>query len=213
MTDTLNKTTGLALETFPSQTGTLKPLSKLVEDAGYLSTKAQVVSSEADQAHEDSQIKYWRVTTNEMRKRPALELLETLADEGFSWRHIAQMIGVSVPAVRKWRNGSKVSPDSHLELAATTALTHIISTQYIVPDVASWFEIPIIKGIPITPIDLYSSNRPDLVFRLATQHSDPEEIMTRFNPQWREEYKSDFKAVIANDGSYSIVPVYSPEKY
>ncbi|APT96098.1 hypothetical protein CSTAT_12790 [Corynebacterium stationis] len=174
------------------------------EDAGFLRARAKAVNSDAEKLHSDSQVREWRVLGSEKAKKPALELLSSLSELGFAWRHIAQLTGVSVPAVRKWRKGQKVSADSRRDLASVNAAVEIVQENYLVADVASWFEMPILDEVPITPIDLYSTKRVDLVFEAASGHADPEDILTKFDENWREKFRSPFEVFEAEDGFFSI---------
>lgn len=191
---------------FRSEHDVLAQWQELTEETGYTRNVARAVSGKAEELHGKSQIQTWRILTAELSKRPALELLEALSDYGFSWRHIAQMVGVSVPAIRKWRKGQRVSPDSHRELAAVKAIVQMVQENYLVPEVASWFEMPILKGVSVTPVDLFSADQPDLVFEHARGQVDPEEILTKLDPNWRETYASAFEVFEASDGNYSIKP-------
>ena len=73
-----------------------------------------------------------------------------------------------------------------------------------VEEIASWFEMPLSSLAPVTPIDLYADDRADLVFEFASGHTDPEAILTQFDPDWRERYRSDFEVFEASDGNRSI---------
>lgn len=44
--------------------------------------------------------------TGERARCAPMHALEQLADYGFAWRDIARVVGVSVPAITKWRKGA-----------------------------------------------------------------------------------------------------------
>ena len=73
-----------------------------------------------------------------------------------------------------------------------------------VDEIASWFEMPLSSSAPVTPIVLYAANRADLVFEFASGHADPEALLSEFDPDWRERYRSDFEVFEAGDGNRSI---------
>ncbi|WP_271403832.1 hypothetical protein [Kocuria palustris] len=131
-------------------------------------------------------------------------MLAELADLGFAWRDIARMVGVSVPAVQKWRRGEKASGDSRSRLASLLAACDLIAGRYLIDEIASWFEVPLSSSAPVTPIVLYSANRADLVFEFASGHVDPEALLSEFDPDWRERHRSDFEVFEAGDGNRSI---------
>lgn len=138
-----------------------------------------------------------------MGKKSVGSLLDELSELGFSWRDIAHMVHVSVPAIRKWRQGGTVSGDNRRNLAALLAACDLIMNHFMVDEIASWFEMPL-TWAPVTPIDMYSAGRADLVFDFAAGQSDPEILMSEFDPDWREHYRSDFDVVEASDGNFSI---------
>jgi hypothetical protein len=131
-------------------------------------------------------------------------MLGKLAELGFAWRDVARLVGVSVPAIQKWRRGEKTSGDSRLKVANLLAACDIIAEHYMIEEVASWFEMPLVANAPVTPLDLYAANRGDLVFDFASGHTDPEVLLTEFDPEWRERYRSEFEVFDAVDGHRSI---------
>lgn len=146
----------------------------------------------------------WRTTAAERGKASVTSMLTDLADLGFAWRDIARMVGVSVPAVQKWRKGEKASGDSRIRIARSLAACDLITNHYTVDEIGSWFEMPLSSSAPVTPIVLYAANRADLVFELASGHADPEALLSEFEPEWRERYRSDFELFEAGDGKRSI---------
>jgi transcriptional regulator with XRE-family HTH domain len=146
----------------------------------------------------------WRTVAADRGKACVASMLAELADLGFAWRDIARLVGVSVPAVQKWRKGEKASGDSRSRLASLLAACDVITSHYMVDEIASWFEMPLSSSAPVTPITLYAANRADLVFEFASGHVDPEMLLSAFEPDWRERYRSDFEVFEAGDGNRSI---------
>lgn len=64
--------------------------------------------------------------------------------------------------------------------------------------------MPLSPSAPVTPITLYTADRADLVFEFASGHADPEALLSEFDPDWRERYRSDFEMFEADDGDRSI---------
>ena len=181
------------------QTGT-PSWSQLTEDVGFLDNRAKLLHDDTGELHGEVLLKEWGVKTTEFVRMDVPTLLGKLSDLGFAWRDIARLIGVSVPAVQKWRRGASVSGESRTSAAAALAACHMISEHYMVQDVAQWFESPILLGVPVTPLDLYAARHVDLVFRLASGKTDPEAVLGVFDPEWRETYRSDFEVFEAEDG-------------
>ncbi len=67
--------------------------------------------------HSDSLRIQLESRTDEAAKGAPADLLSELADLGFSWTSVARIVGVSIPAVRKWRQGDAVSGHNRRRLA------------------------------------------------------------------------------------------------
>lgn len=178
----------------------LPALSKLTEDVGHLNNKAQVLHEDTADLHSSVIMQEWQSRSTDLVRQDMSTLLRRLADKGFAWRDIARLIGVSVPAVQKWRRGGAVSGQSRLQAAAVLAACQIISEHYLVDDIASWFEVPVVLGYPVTALDLYAAKQTPLVFELASGKADPEQVLSAFDPDWREKFRSDFEVFQAADG-------------
>lgn len=133
------------------------------------------------------------------------ELLDRLADIGLGWRQIAGLVGVSVPAVRKWRQGGAVTGPNRLRLAWLAALIEWMSEEKLIDDPASWLEMPLSSMAPVSRLDLLVARRDDLVIRCLTgSETAPESLLDEFDPEWRSRYESDFEVFTADDGLRSI---------
>jgi transcriptional regulator with XRE-family HTH domain len=178
--------------------------SRLTEDVGGNRSEARILHEEFGDLHQRSHDAEWRATTAERAKSSVTTLLSDLSDLGFAWRDVARLVGVSVPAVQKWRKGEKASGENRLRLAGILAACDIITEHYMVEEIASWFELPLSSSAPVTPLDLYAHERADLVFEFASGHVDPETLLDQFEPDWRERYRSDYEVFEAADGHRSI---------
>lgn len=137
--------------------------------------------------------------------RPLADLLDRLADRGLAWRDIAAIAGVSVPAVRKWRQGSSASGPNRLRVARLVALLDWLEQEKLVNEVASWLEVPLVATAPVTRLDLLIGEREDLVIASLTGGETPAEtLLDQFDPEWRVRYRSDFEVFEADDGQRSI---------
>lgn len=134
-----------------------------------------------------------------------VELLDRLADLGLAWRDIAALAGVSVPAVRKWRQGGASSGPNRIRVAELVALLTWLEEDKLVVDVASWLEIPLAATAPINRLDLLVGARTDLLIESLTGGETPaESILDQFDPGWRGLGNSDFEVFEADDGQRSI---------
>lgn len=178
----------------------LPALAKLTDDAGHLTNRVQILREDTTDLHQRVIMQEWQSKSTDLVRQDMRTLLARLADNGFAWRDIARLVGVSVPAVQKWRQGGPATGQSRLQAAAALAACDLITEHYLVHDVASWFEVPVVLGYPITALDLYAAKQIQLVFSLATGNADPEQVLSAFDPDWRENYRSDFEVYQASDG-------------
>lgn len=131
-------------------------------------------------------------------------ILDELADRGFSWRDIARLAGVTVPAVRKWRAGGSHTAERRLDLARVVGLCELLDECYVV-DPTGWLEMPLVKGVPVTWLDLYLAGREELVVGAASnRQQDVHQVLDQFDPEWRERYRSDYEVFEDFDGKLSI---------
>jgi transcriptional regulator with XRE-family HTH domain len=175
------------------------------EELGWRRGEARNKLVLAGKKHLDSHFRQWTRLTSECARLSTADLLEQLADLGFAWRDVARVLGVSVQAIQKWRRGT-ASPvaDHKSKLAGFLAGCDLITDTYRIEEISSWFEMPLLPAVPVTPLDLWTAERPDLVFDYASGHSEAEETLTGWDPEWRERYRSGFEVFRAADGMLSI---------
>ena len=75
---------------------------------------------------------------------------------------------------------------------------------HVVCDVASWMEMPLTPEVPVTGIDLAAAERYADLLDLAADHVTPEEVLDRWQPDWRTRYQSDFEVFESPDGDLGI---------
>jgi len=139
-----------------------------------------------------------------------VDLLDELAQLGFAWRHVARLIGVSVPTLAQWRGvrnqpREPMSPENLDKLAMLLDVCTLVRNTSFVPDVAAFFETRVLPDAPIRPMDLYAAGRVDLVLDWASRTvQDPAALLSAFDSDWRERYHSDFEVFQAADGELAI---------
>ena len=202
-TDTSTSTTTSATPTL-SVSETQLSATLLTQRSGAVRGQARALTSETEDLHRDTTFTEWSARTAARGKEAPIEVLEQLADLGFAWREIARLVGVSVPAVQKWRRGEAITGDNRRNLAGLLAACDLVTTHYMVSEVASWFAMPLVSDAPVTPADLYAEGRADLVFEYANGHSEPEAVLSDFQPDWRDSFRSDFEVFVADDGNRSL---------
>lgn len=144
--------------------------------------------------------------TSEKAKKSVSELLAELADErGMGWSDIAEVAGVSILAIRKWRKGGDASSQSRLTLAQIAALLDVLEHEGLVKDPAAWMEmsLPLEPGYFIRPLDLYLEGYVFDLIDLAEQRHTVTQMLDKVKPHWRAN-RSDFEVFVAADGHHSI---------
>jgi transcriptional regulator with XRE-family HTH domain len=184
----------------------------LLNQAAELNAKATWIGEDASILHRDVLIATLNDRTKEQVKRSVRDMLTDLGDDGFSWRDIARVIGVTVPAVQKWRRGERASPDRVVRLGTMCALVDILG-QHGIQEVASWFELRLQPEVAVTCLDLAAAGRYDLVLKWGTsRHGVPaDSIFDEFDADWRSTRVDDlFEVFPADDGVMSIRPRSRP---
>lgn len=200
--------TGASVGHAPPRLERTRTIQEVVDDIGYLRNRGELLAHDSlglhesiGQLHSDSLDEELRSLTVRHAREQLPTLLEQLSTLGFSWRDIAKIAGVSVPAVRKWRRGESATGDNRQRVARIVALCEIASQRYLIADVAGWLETPLHPDAPVTGLDLMASERFDLVLALAHEQSgDPERVLDEFEPGWRARYCSDVEVFTAPDG-------------
>jgi hypothetical protein len=147
--------------------------------------------------------------TVERARAAPVQALEQLSDYGFAWRDIARVVGVSVPAINKWRKGTGITGENRLKIARLLALIDMLSDRFI-DEPASWLEMPITDGVGLSRMDLLERGRYDHVLALASTHSGDgtvDSVLNEIDPEWRDNFVDNmFESYIADDGAVSIRP-------
>ena len=182
------------------------PISALLitADARDLVSKVRVLSSDIETTHSDALAHEMSVRTQQHAKTSPQAMLSTLGDLGFSWRGLARLLGVSVPAIQKWRRGEGVTGENRRKIAALLAGLDVIASQLTVEEIESWFETPISDLAPVTPIDMWADGEYLLVLRYASGELTGDATLDGYEPAWRERWRSDFVAFRGDDGNVSI---------
>lgn len=126
---------------------------------------------------------------------------------GVSQLVIAQALGVSPTAVRKWRRGEPATPSHRGRLARLAALVELLHDLE-VHDPAGWLCIPVSDRSTLRPLDIFVANRPELVLLLASRIDQPRAVLDLFDPEWAEKFGIDeeYEIIEHADGSRSAVP-------
>lgn len=193
-----------------------RTIDELVEVVGHLRNVQRLIkqdmretASQTQELHRRAFQQQINLKAREAAKRPASEMLNSLADQGFAWRDVARIVGVSVPAVRKWRHGETPTPRHLMSIAQFYALTVILREDHLVFNVARWMEVPLIPDATVTGLDLAAFGKYVDLCELAAQQVTPEEVLDRLEPGWRDNRWSNVEVFRAADGEFGLRPVSS----
>jgi transcriptional regulator with XRE-family HTH domain len=174
--------------------------------ADYLRTEIDLLGGEVQELHGEARELDMTDRTLEKTKKSVAGLLEELAsDRGMGWSDIAEVVGVSISAIRKWRKGGDASPDSRSKLARIAALLDVLEEKGLVQDPAGWMEmdLPLEAGYFIRPLDLYLEGHVTALIELAEQRQTVAQVLDQVRPNWRES-QSGFEVFLDVDGERSI---------
>ncbi|MDE0497258.1 MAG: helix-turn-helix transcriptional regulator [Acidimicrobiaceae bacterium] len=128
-------------------------------------------------------------------------LLDELAVErGLAWSDVARLCSVSVSAIRKWRSGESPSPERRRSLARLAAFLDLLEQAGPVADPAGWLFMRLAEGCTATAADLYDAGRGDDLLEHAQGHLNLNDILDRWNPEWRTDTRSDWKVTSNSEG-------------
>ena len=174
--------------------------------ADYLRTDIDSLGGEVQEFHDDTRKLDLSSRTLEKSKKSVPALLDELASRrGMGWSDIAEVIGVSISAVRKWRRGGDASADNRKGLARIAAYLDLLEEKVLVQDPAAWMEmdLPVPSGYYIRPLDLYLDGHELALIDIAERRREIPVVLDEIRPGWRDE-RSDFEVFIDDDGERSI---------
>lgn len=195
----------VALPHAPSST-TINALIRTL-DAHENRQQQAAVLRRTETLHRTRYIEEWDSRRADWGKVSAQQILNSLWRDGFAWRAIARFLGVSVPAIQKWRGGeTKPSRKNQEKLRNFMAAYVVVCAHNHEIDVPSWLELPIISGVPITPMDIWQKLDPTVFFEFAMSGAEsPHATLDAYDPNWRSKYLDDgFENVRGEDGRMSI---------
>ena len=174
--------------------------------ADYLRTEVEMLGGDVQELHGEARELDLTDRTFEKTKKSVSGLLQELAGErGMGWSDIAEVVGVSISAIRKWRKGGDASLESRSKLARIAALLDVLEQKGLVQDPAAWMEmdLPLDSGYFIRPLDLYLEGHVLALIDLAEQRQTVAQVLDQVKPNWRTN-QSDFEVFVDTDGQRSI---------
>lgn len=178
---------------------------ELIPRVSALRYQADAVNSDATTLARDVYELNLDERTSGREHQSVQSLLQALTELGLSWSMISRTLGVSVPAIRKWRQGEGASPENRHALARLVALLDMLSDQFMIEDPAAWLEIPL-ASTRRSLVDAYVAGRVDLILEYAARWiTSPERVLDQLDPRWRDADASrEFETFVAADGDLGI---------
>lgn len=179
--------------------------AQLIPRASHLRLRADAVNSDATSLHQSVYSMHLDERRTVQEQRSVQTLIEALADKGVAWSDMAKLLGVSTPAIRKWRQGEGATPGNRSAVAKLAALIDLLSEQLMIEDPAAWLQIPL-AGTSTTLADIYASGRMELILDYAVGWLTPsEELLDAFDPSWRaREATREYETFTAADGQLGV---------
>jgi hypothetical protein len=136
-------------------------------------------------------------------------LITLTAGYGLGWSDIARLVGVSVPAVRKWRHGGDITSTRLHSVARLVAFLSMLEDEEI-RDPAAWLDLPL--DDPFDAIPPTSSTKKQIylnggvidLLEYAKRHISSEELLSRASASNHHNTVSN-RVIKAPDGILSIV--------
>lgn len=121
---------------------------------------------------------------------PTADLLDRLSDDyGLMWLTIARAAQVSVPALRKWRQGGNPTLQKKAALARLLAACQTLQTLG-VSDVAAWLSTPIRLDQSRLRVELLTLDDTGETFvALAQDKISQSQALDALDPTWRERFQ------------------------
>lgn len=175
-------------------------------DVDYLRTRTDMHASEVQELHDGTrELDLHDRALDKSKKSVASLLAELTRDRGMGWSDIAEVVGVSVSAIRKWRKGGEASPDSRRKLSRIAGFLDVLEEKALIADPARWMEmdLPLPAGYFVRPLDLYLEGHETALIDIAEGRQTVPQVLDQVRPNWRES-RSDFEVVVDTDGERSI---------
>jgi transcriptional regulator with XRE-family HTH domain len=183
------------------------PATSMSNEVAGLRDRVDLLHADVRDLHNGARTQDLEEATSALTQREPRELLDVLAvARGMSWVDIARLVGVSIPALRKWRLGENVSSENRQKLARLTAFLDMIARAPI-HDVAAWMEITLTSDTTLTPADIYLGDRVDLLLERAFERMTAYQLLDQFDADWRRQHAADdrFTKRVADDGNVTLV--------
>lgn len=175
----------------------------LAHEVGALRSDVGILSEDVARVHGDSLRLQLDHRADTVARRSPVRLLDELAHWGFSWTSVARVLDVSIPAVRKWRQGNPLSGENRRNLARLVAFVDVLHEDYLISDGASWLDMQLAES-SFTGIDFLAAGHAHELMQYAAGHISSRDLLDGAIPTWRETLDDRFEVYEAPDGERAI---------
>lgn len=173
----------------------------------FLRTDVDLLGVDVHQNHNEMRTHELADRTFEKSKKDVSSLLLELAENrSMSWSNIAELTGVSVSAVRKWRSGGAATPEKRQALARVATMLDLLEEKGPIADPAMWMEMHLPFDEPgyfIRPLDLYLEGHDVALLDIAERRKGVSQVLDEITPGWRQ-HRSHFEVYTDTDGQRSL---------
>lgn len=156
--------------------------------------------------HRDHYLNDLRQSQASLRRFGVADLLaEASTAFGITWSDIARLVGVSVPALRKWRRDQNAaSPANHDRLAGLVAFLRMLK-KIGVYEPATWLAMPLHPDFTVAPRDLYQVGNVAALLDHAAGNVTVEDMLDEVTPDWRQLWPREHDVITDDAGEQFLV--------
>src|SRR5437588_6407263 len=191
------------------------PVVERLRNDSFNRAVAHIDHQEALSYHHGTRTEFLEDLIEELRDVSVQDVLAELRGVGLLWSVVAEVVGVTDAAIRKWRRGDSIDATHRQRLARLAAFGRLYAAYAVPPSAtgfAEWLDSRIVTRFSATPLQLMVLNRnsdtrefqPLLDWML--DHSDREHgevLLDRYlGSGWRDDAKEEqrFRIVTNSDG-------------
>jgi hypothetical protein len=190
------------------------PVVERLREHSFNRADAYLAHQDAVANHHNVRAEYVDELVDRLAGMSAAEILSELRQRGLLWSKVAEIVGVTETAVRKWRKGTAIDPTHRHRLSRLAALGQIYD-QYAVPGSSTafgeWLDSNIVSRFSATPMQLLALNResdvavlqPLLDWMLGEPDAThAERLLDQYlGTQWREDAQEEQRFRIVTNGA------------
>lgn len=159
---------------------------------------------QAQQGHQAHHKKTLERVQDSLRGTPTPDVLRKLSIvHGLSWSDLSRLVGVSIPAIRKWRRDTNgASEENRVRLLGVLAFLDVLKSKGI--DATTWLDTPFFPEFTVAPKHVFSAESTPLLIDNAIGSLSSEDLLDSVEPTWREDWRRQFVTVV-EDGEVALV--------